>query len=226
MKSTCSFCQYLCYSKKKKSKGKWRQLTCSPKHCGVLISHCHLSPKDIPERLPLPALPSLPSLKTCAHWQSARCAHTQETCPVSPSKAASHRLRRESRCRQPQNNFWGWGGGGEKMLLCVTLAGCLPSPLGKGSRPQLCLHTPTGYVTQCPTDIFPGRESEYEMIVLFTSYLLTLSVSRAAGSTDRAAFWQYGQCEGSVSRREERKNPGNPGLTCSCLWCSVTYCIL
>lgn len=58
------------------------------------------------------------------------------------------------------------GGGVLPDVACVTLAGCVPSPLGKISQPQLCLHVPTGYVTQRPADIFPGRESECEMMAL------------------------------------------------------------
>lgn len=59
----------------------------------------------------------------------------------------------------------------------------LPSLSSRQSwRPQLCLRMLTGYVTRCPSDTFPGRESEYEMIVLFTSYLWhwLLAVRRAA----------------------------------------------
>lgn len=139
--------------------------------CGVFITHCRLWPKDIPERLPLPVLPSLPSLKTCARWQSARCAHTQETCPVSLSEAASRWPRREARCQLGLQNNFSWG------TQKIPVAGMcdiswLPSLSSRqSSRPRLCLRTLTGYVTRCPTDIFPGRESEYEMIVLFTSYL-------------------------------------------------------
>lgn len=135
--------------------------------------------------------PLCPLLKPVPTDSLHRCARTQETCPVSPGKAASHWLQRELRCHQPQSNFRGrWERGGKTMMLmlgCVTLAGCLPSPLGEAGGPQLCAHGLTRYTTQCPTDIFPGRESEYEMIVLFTSYLLTLSVSGAARSSDGAA---------------------------------------
>lgn len=225
MKSTCSFCQYLCYSKKKSQKASgdsWLALQSTV----VCLFHTVISRLKISQSAyPSPPYPLCPLLKPVP-------TDSLPGVPIPRRHARCHRAKRphigcgESRDAVSRRITFGGGGGGEKMLLCVTLAGCLPSPLGKSSRPQLCLHTPTGYVTQCPTDIFPGRESEYEMIVLFTSYLLTLSVSWAAGSTDRAAFWQYGQCEGSVSRRGERKNPGNPGLTCSCLWCSVTYCIL
>lgn len=147
----------------------------------VCLLRCRLLPEDIPELQPLPAFPSLPSLKTCARWQSARCAHTQETCPVSRSKAGSHSPRGETRCQL-----------GHRITLGATERipdggmcdiSWLPSLSSRQSwRPQLCLRTLTGYVTRCPSDTFPGRESEYEMIVLFTSYLWhwLLAVRRAA----------------------------------------------
>lgn len=72
-------------------------LFCKTMFCSVFITHYALLLKDIPVRQPFLVLPSLPSLKTC--WQSARCAHTQETCLVSPSKAGSHWLWREERCQ-------------------------------------------------------------------------------------------------------------------------------
>lgn len=71
---------------------------------------------------------------------------------------------------RPRNNF---SGGTERIPdagMCDI--SWLPSLSSlQSSRPQLCLHMLTGYVTWCPSDIFPGRESEYEMIILFTSYL-------------------------------------------------------
>lgn len=56
--------------------------------------------------------PLCPLLKPVPTDSLHRCARTQETCPVSPGKAAS--LRRELRCHQPQSNFSGrWERGGE-----------------------------------------------------------------------------------------------------------------
>lgn len=71
---------------------------CCPEYCSMLISYCHILLKDIPECKSLPSFLSLPSFTTCALWQSVRCAHTLETWPVSPNKATSHWLQRESRC--------------------------------------------------------------------------------------------------------------------------------
>ncbi len=96
-------------------------------------------------------------------------------------------------------------------------------------RPQLCLHTLPGYVTQCPTDKFPGRESEYEMFVLFTSYLwhCLLAVQQAA----QIELQSVPSTRGNVFQQQVTKKPMKPstGLQVSLMLCYTallkTVCI-
>lgn len=126
-----------------------------------VITHCLFLSKDTPECQPFPALPSLPSLKTCACWQSARCARTQEIGLVSASKADSHWLERRAGWQlghratlgRRREDLWCW-------YMC-DISWLLSLSSHQSLQPQLCYHMLTGHVTQCPGGIFPGRESEY-----------------------------------------------------------------
>lgn len=118
----------------------------------------------------------------------------------------------------PPNNF----GGTEKIPHAGMrdISWLLSLSSRQSSGPQLCLRTLTGYVTRCPSDIFPGRESEYEMIVLFTSYLWHC-LSCAAGSTDRATIWQC--CPPEVVCLNIEWRPRKPSLLVSLEYCYTEY---
>lgn len=106
------------------------------------------------------------------------------TIPRRRARCHPHWPGSGGRCKLgARDKFMAGVGGWEIPVAGMCDINWLPSLLsGRSSRPRPCLHTLTAYVNRCPSDTFPGRESECEMIVLFTSYLwhCLLSVQQEA----------------------------------------------
>lgn len=135
-----------------------------------------------------PVLPSLPFPKTCARWQSARCAHTQETSLVSLSKVGSHWAWREAGCQfghratlvraKEDLRFWyAW----HYLAVVLHLSAKLVAPTLPLHDDWVCDLVSKWHIP------WQGVRTWIDHIIHVLP--LTLSVSCAAASADRALIW-------------------------------------
>lgn len=131
----CCFFQYSHELETKWSICVHRQLICSPKNCYCLL-HVVVSCLKISQSVWPLISPSLPFLKNLCPLTACQVYLYPRDMPMSSIKEDSRRLRRDAGCQLGHRISLEGGVGSSLRLVCVTLAGCLPSPLSKACSPS------------------------------------------------------------------------------------------